>query len=108
MNPITHYLDQFVQLLEGTRLDYTKYHAASKLHKIFLLIDFMMCGMNCLALLLITSLSLYSKSYCAVSIFALSLHYFRLIPLELYFYSCVVYKTIIHALLLNMLLRQYS
>jgi hypothetical protein len=35
LNSITHYLDQFVQLLEDTRLDYTKYRAALMLHSIF-------------------------------------------------------------------------
>jgi hypothetical protein len=51
LNSVTHYLDQFVQLLEDTHLDYTKYRAALMLLNIFLLIEFMIYRMNCMALL---------------------------------------------------------
>jgi hypothetical protein len=57
---------QFVQLLEDTRLNDTKHHAALTPRSNFLLIEFMMCGMNHLALLSIPNLLLYLKSNCVM------------------------------------------
>jgi hypothetical protein len=71
LNSVTHYLDQFAQLLEDTHLDYTKYRTVLMLQNIFLLIESMIYGINCLALLLTLSLSLYLKGDCVVQIFLL-------------------------------------
>jgi hypothetical protein len=68
---VTHYLDQFAQLLEDTYLDYTKYCAALMLQNIILLIESMIYGMNCLPLLLtLESVAVFKKRLRSVDISA--------------------------------------
>jgi hypothetical protein len=62
LNYTTHSLDQFAQLPEDTHLSSKKYHAELTPLNIFSQIEFMMYGMNCLALLLIPNLSLCLKN----------------------------------------------
>ena len=110
LNSITHYPDQFVQLLEGTHLDYIKYRAALILQNIFLPIEFMIYGMNCLTLLSTLSLSLYLKSDCVVLIFLLvcAIHALFLCDFSWFvlLFICAVYILLI--ILQYILIRSYG